>query len=63
MLDELMLDAEFAPGAPLADVLAISMDVLELEITTNRPDCLGRLRRRARAARRHRRHNGRRAAR
>ncbi len=29
------------PGTPLAEVLAISMDVLELEITPNRPDCLG----------------------
>ncbi len=28
-------------GTPLADVLAISTDVLELEITPNRPDCLG----------------------
>ena len=41
VLDELTLDAELAPGAPLADVLAISTDVLELEITPNRPDCLG----------------------
>jgi phenylalanyl-tRNA synthetase beta chain len=41
VLDELTLDAEFAPGTPLADVLAISTDVLELEITPNRPDCLG----------------------
>ncbi len=41
VLDGQMLDAELAPGTPLADVLAISMDVLELEITTNRPDCLG----------------------
>jgi len=40
VLDELMLDAELAPGRPLADVLAIAMDVLELEITPNRPDCL-----------------------
>jgi phenylalanyl-tRNA synthetase beta chain len=32
---------ELAPGTPLADVLAISTDVLELEITPNRPDCLG----------------------
>jgi phenylalanyl-tRNA synthetase beta chain len=39
--DELILDAEPAPGTPLADVLAISTDVLELEITPNRPDCLG----------------------
>jgi len=41
VLDELILDAELSPGTPLADVLAISMDVLELEITPNRPDCLG----------------------
>ena len=36
-----MLDAEWAPGTPLADVLAIASEVLELEITPNRPDCLG----------------------
>jgi phenylalanyl-tRNA synthetase beta chain len=30
-----------APGTPLADVLSIATDVLELEITPNRPDCLG----------------------
>ncbi len=41
VLDELVIDAELAPGTPLADVLAISTDVLELEITPNRPDCLG----------------------
>ena len=41
VLDELTLDAEFAPGTPLADVLPIGTDVLELEITPNRPDCLG----------------------
>jgi phenylalanyl-tRNA synthetase beta chain len=41
VLDGLTLDAELAPGTPLADVLAISTDVLELEITPNRPDCLG----------------------
>jgi phenylalanyl-tRNA synthetase beta chain len=41
VLDELILDAELAPGTALADVLAISTDVLELEITPNRPDCLG----------------------
>jgi phenylalanyl-tRNA synthetase beta chain len=29
------------PGQPLAGVLPISTDVLELEITPNRPDCLG----------------------
>jgi phenylalanyl-tRNA synthetase beta chain len=41
VLDDLTLDAEFAPGTPLADVLPISGEVLELEITPNRPDCLG----------------------
>src|SRR5581483_11642356 len=30
-----------APGAPLADVLPIATDVLVLEVTPNRPDCLG----------------------
>ncbi len=29
------------PGQPLAGVLPISTDVLDLEITPNRPDCLG----------------------
>src|ERR1700684_2206914 len=47
VLDDLTLactckgDAEFAPGTPLADVLPITGEVLELEITPNRPDCLG----------------------
>ncbi len=48
VLDELTLDADPAiqarrpaPGTPLAQVLAISQEVLELEITPNRPDCLG----------------------
>jgi phenylalanyl-tRNA synthetase beta chain len=41
VLDDLQLDAEFAPGTPLADVLPIVGEVLELEITPNRPDCLG----------------------
>jgi len=41
VLDELTPDAEWAPGTPLADVLPIAMEVIELEITTNRPDCLG----------------------
>ncbi|HTW42079.1 MAG TPA: phenylalanine--tRNA ligase subunit beta [Solirubrobacteraceae bacterium] len=41
VLDDQMLDAELAPGTPLAEVLPIAMDVLELEITPNRPDCLG----------------------
>ena len=37
----MLLDAELAPGTPLAEVLPIAIDVLELEITPNRPDCLG----------------------
>jgi phenylalanyl-tRNA synthetase beta chain len=41
VLDGQMLDAELAPGTPLEQLLAISADVLELEITPNRPDCLG----------------------
>ena len=36
----MVLDADVAPGTPLLDVLPISTDVLELEITPNRPDCL-----------------------
>jgi phenylalanyl-tRNA synthetase beta chain len=41
VLDGQTLDAELAPGTPLAEVLPIATDVLELEITSNRPDCLG----------------------
>jgi phenylalanyl-tRNA synthetase beta chain len=41
VLDELELDAELAPGTPLEQVLPIAVDVIELEITSNRPDCLG----------------------
>jgi phenylalanyl-tRNA synthetase beta chain len=47
VLDGQMLDAtprgtgELAPGTPLAEVLPIAVEVLELEITPNRPDCLG----------------------
>ncbi len=41
VLDDLLLDAELAPGTPLADVLPIALEVIELEITPNRPDCLG----------------------
>ena len=36
----MVLSSELAPGTPLADVLPIATDVLELEITSNRPDCL-----------------------
>ncbi len=41
VLDSTSIDGELAPGTPLQDVLPISMEVLELEITPNRPDCLG----------------------
>ncbi len=37
----MVLDDALAAGTPLAEVLPISTDVLELEITPNRPDCLG----------------------
>jgi phenylalanyl-tRNA synthetase beta chain len=30
-----------APGTPLAEVLPIATEVIELEVTPNRPDCLG----------------------
>jgi phenylalanyl-tRNA synthetase beta chain len=41
VLDELAPPADLEPGTPLAAVLPIATDVLELEITPNRPDCLG----------------------
>jgi phenylalanyl-tRNA synthetase beta chain len=37
----MVLDDDLAAGTPLTDVLPISTDVLEFEITPNRPDCLG----------------------
>src|ERR1700744_6009383 len=37
----MVLDDALAAGTPLADVLPIATDVLTLEITPNRPDCLG----------------------
>jgi len=37
----MVLDDALVPGTPLADVLPIATDVLELEVTPNRPDCLG----------------------
>jgi len=37
----MVLADELVPGTPLSDALAIHDDVLELEITPNRPDCLG----------------------
>ena len=36
----MVLDDGLEPGAPLIGVLPLSTDVLELEITPNRPDCL-----------------------
>ena len=36
----MVLDDDLLEGTPLADVLPIATDVLELEITSNRPDCL-----------------------
>lgn len=36
----LELDARWAPGTPLAEVLGAPETVLELEVTPNRPDCL-----------------------
>jgi phenylalanyl-tRNA synthetase beta chain len=36
----MVLDDSLGAGTPLADVLPIQTDVLELEITPNRPDCL-----------------------
>ena len=36
-----VLETDAAPGTPLTDVLAIAEPVLDLEITPNRPDCLG----------------------
>jgi phenylalanyl-tRNA synthetase beta chain len=34
-------DNGLKPGTPLSEVLPVGTDVLELEITPNRPDCLG----------------------
>lgn len=36
----MVLDDEFAAGTPLAEVVPIADEALELEITPNRPDCL-----------------------
>jgi phenylalanyl-tRNA synthetase beta chain len=41
VLDETLLDGELAPGTPLSDVFTIATEVIELEVTPNRPDCLG----------------------
>jgi phenylalanyl-tRNA synthetase beta chain len=36
----MVLDGEAAPGAPLADVLPIADEVIEIEVNPNRPDAL-----------------------
>jgi phenylalanyl-tRNA synthetase beta chain len=41
VLGEVMPDAQLTPGMPLAEVLPIATVVIELEVTPNRPDCLG----------------------
>jgi phenylalanyl-tRNA synthetase beta chain len=42
VLDDLVQNgSSLEPGTPLAEVLPIATEVLELEITPNRPDCLG----------------------
>lgn len=41
VLDSLISDGRHRPGTPLDQLLAISTEVIELEITPNRPDCLG----------------------
>ena len=51
----MVLDRRPAPGTPLADVLPIATDVLELEITSEPAGLPVDLRRRARGPRRHRR--------
>ena len=38
--ETMVLDGDLKPGEPLAPHLPISDDVIELEITPNRPDCL-----------------------
>jgi phenylalanyl-tRNA synthetase beta chain len=37
----MVLDEQLAAGVPLQGVLPIATEVLELEVTPNRPDCLG----------------------
>jgi phenylalanyl-tRNA synthetase beta chain len=37
----IVLDGGHEPGTPLTEVLPIATEVLELEVTPNRPDCLG----------------------
>jgi phenylalanyl-tRNA synthetase beta chain len=37
----IVLDGEFPPGTPLSEVLPVADSVLELEVNSNRVDCLG----------------------
>ncbi len=37
----LVLDTGLAPGTPLSELMPLADDVLVLEVTPNRPDCLG----------------------
>jgi phenylalanyl-tRNA synthetase beta chain len=39
--ETLVLDGDLAPGTPLAEALPIADEVLDLDISPNRPDCLG----------------------
>lgn len=41
VLGDLLPGAELTRGGSLADVLPLATEVLELEVTPNRPDCLG----------------------
>jgi phenylalanyl-tRNA synthetase beta chain len=41
VLQDLLPDVELQAGRPLEEVLPLAAEVLELEITPNRPDCLG----------------------
>ncbi len=41
VLQDLLPGVELTPGAPLQGVLPLATEVLELEVTPNRPDCLG----------------------
>jgi phenylalanyl-tRNA synthetase beta chain len=41
VLGDLLPGVELKRGGPLAEVLSLATEVLELEVTPNRPDCLG----------------------
>ena len=54
-----LTDDGVAPGTPLSEVIPVSDPVIELEPTSNRVDCFGRLRSRPRGSRGHQRRPGR----